>query len=274
MVVIGAPEPASPSTIYGGANSRGSFATAVLAGIGAPVNTETMTVLMAQMRVENTSSAFNPMATTQGAPGATNANSVGVKNYPDFNTGVSATVQTLMNGYYDNYIAGLRAGNQENANQIVSDAAQDLNTWGSGGVAVLSLVDSTRGNLGYYTGLPIGASDSGNPGGSGASAESTGLSLPTPIPGINIDPFNILGNAAKNPLGALAGIYQVFAKTFGFADSALKFLTNVHTWVRFGMLLAGAALVAMAWGIYKDGLVSGTINTAKKGAEVAALVAA
>lgn len=43
---------------------------------------------------------YNPLNTTQPAPGATAINSVGVKSYGTSLTGDVATAQTLKNGYY------------------------------------------------------------------------------------------------------------------------------------------------------------------------------
>jgi hypothetical protein len=101
----------------------------ILAGIGAPDTPENRRVLSAWQRAEG-GSPDNPFNTTQGAPGATDFNSVGVKRYPDVATGVAATVKTLLNGYYPNIIAALKAGNNANA---VADAIES-SPWGTGGL--------------------------------------------------------------------------------------------------------------------------------------------
>ena len=44
--------------------------------------------------------AFNPLNTTFDVPGAVSANSVGVKDYPDYETGVQATYATLSLHFY------------------------------------------------------------------------------------------------------------------------------------------------------------------------------
>lgn len=47
------------------------------------------------MSLEGTSAKFNPLATKLSSKGASNFNSVGVKNYPTFTAGVNATYRTL-----------------------------------------------------------------------------------------------------------------------------------------------------------------------------------
>lgn len=107
-----------------------SWTVDVLHGVGnAQPNAGTVAYLEAWHRAEGGSASFNWLNTTQGATGATDYNSVGVKNYPDYQTGVRATVETLQNGFYPRTLAGLRA------NQPTVDD-QEMNTWGTGGGAI------------------------------------------------------------------------------------------------------------------------------------------
>jgi len=71
------------------------------------------------------SASFNPLNTTHG-PGKS-INSVGVKAFPNYQTGVQMTAQTVLNGRYPNIVAGLRSGNPYN-----HDVSGDLSTWVSG----------------------------------------------------------------------------------------------------------------------------------------------
>lgn len=73
----------------------------------------------------NNSASFNPLNTTHG-PGK-GINSVGVKAFADYGTGVRATAETVLNGRYPNIVAGLRSGNPYN-----SDISGDLSIWVSG----------------------------------------------------------------------------------------------------------------------------------------------
>jgi len=73
----------------------------------------------------NNSASFNPLNTTQG-PGKS-INSVGVKAFADYGTGVKMTAETMLNGRYPNIVAGLRSGNAYNV-----DSRSDLSVWVSG----------------------------------------------------------------------------------------------------------------------------------------------
>ena len=85
---------------------------------------------------EGTKAANNPLATTQSEPGATNFNSIGVKNYPTAALGIQATVKTLTNGHYNDILQGIASGN---ADTIDSNGgfAHGLSTWSGGAYATL-----------------------------------------------------------------------------------------------------------------------------------------
>ena len=76
---------------------------AILARIGAPQTTQNISSMTAWIRHEQASwppaAKFNPMNTTLPMPGATNFNSVGVKNYTSWAQGIEANAQTLSGGY-------------------------------------------------------------------------------------------------------------------------------------------------------------------------------
>jgi len=109
-------------------DSHTQWATDVLTALGMPVTQQNMTAMTAWAKAEGTAAAFNPIATTQSAAGATNFNSVGVKNYTTYGDGVAATVKTLTNGRYGNILAALSAGNDAEA---VARAVAD-SPWGTG----------------------------------------------------------------------------------------------------------------------------------------------
>lgn len=109
----------------------------VLAGIGAPDTQQNRNLFYAWIFSEGTKAGFNPLATTQPAAGTTEFNSVGVKNYPNYTTGVTATVQTLQNGYYNGIVNDLRKGNVD-PYTIVQNNASEFNTWGTGANLVAS----------------------------------------------------------------------------------------------------------------------------------------
>ena len=97
--------------------------------LGAPVTSENLRGLFAWIGAEsNAASLLNPLATTEDAPGARNANSVGVKGYPNDEIGLDATVRTLHNGHYPGILAALARGNSALA---VTNAVA-ASPWGTG----------------------------------------------------------------------------------------------------------------------------------------------
>lgn len=119
------------ANIFGGIAStvqRTQFSTSLLKKIGAPFTPSNLAFLNQWQAQEGTSAAFNPLATTQGARGARNFNSVGVKDYLNSLQGLDATAKTLKNGYYPDIVAGLRQGNPWGNSHVASE----LNTWGTG----------------------------------------------------------------------------------------------------------------------------------------------
>jgi hypothetical protein len=115
------------------------FSKDVLAKIGAPATEQNMAVMQAWIKSEGTRAQFNPLATTRRADGATNFNSVGVKNFTSYEQGVDTTVGAITNGLYDNVIAALKRGNDAFA---VADAIA-ASPWGSG-TLVREVLESNR----------------------------------------------------------------------------------------------------------------------------------
>ena len=105
-----------------------NFYEKLLENLNAPVSNENLKFLYAWRQAEGKAGRFNPFNTTQGMPGATNFNSVGVKNYRSMEDGLVATIKTLKNGRYDCIVKGLRG--DIGASKIAS--CRSLETWGTG----------------------------------------------------------------------------------------------------------------------------------------------
>jgi hypothetical protein len=117
---------------YQGDNSSDAMYSQILSGIGAPVTPANLQFMQAWHQAEygNTpDNRYNPFNTTQGAPGAFDMNSVGVKGYTDEQSGVSATVQTLQNGYYQGILDALQQG----TDPMAAAYAVANSPWGTGG---------------------------------------------------------------------------------------------------------------------------------------------
>lgn len=101
----------------------------LLRSIGAPITRENLRFLNAWQAAEGGSAAFNPLNTTQPAPGASKYNSVGVRNFRGAQQGVLATAQTLLNGHYGPIVQLLRSG-RATAAQLGTAVAHS--PWGTG----------------------------------------------------------------------------------------------------------------------------------------------
>ncbi len=114
-----------PKTIKGTSQEQ-KWAKDVLKQVGVPVTAENLDAMTTWMKFEGggggkatgigkNSANYNPLNTTQGAPGATAMNSVGVKSYLSREQGIEATVQTLENGMYGGILDALKQGNDAGA---------------------------------------------------------------------------------------------------------------------------------------------------------------
>jgi len=118
--------PSSPQVI--GSGQGQAFARSVLATIGAPQSQANINSIMGWIQREGGGGANNPLNTTLPMPGATNFNSVGVKNYGSVSVGILATAKTLLGGNYSQIVAALRSGNG-----LCGRTWSELSTWSGGG---------------------------------------------------------------------------------------------------------------------------------------------
>jgi hypothetical protein len=118
-------------------NTPGDFAVALLQQLNAPVTQSNVQFLIAWADEEggnwHNAASFNPLNTTEDAPGAVSMNSVGVKAYGSWDQGIAATVSTLKNGDYGDIIASLQGGDA--ATTAVNAAG--LRTWSGGGYSTI-----------------------------------------------------------------------------------------------------------------------------------------
>ena len=135
---------------------RRRFAEDVLKGIEAPLTPQNMELVLTWMAKENTGATFNPLATTMGKSkldkglGYTVYNWTAegdplVLNYPNWETGVQETIDTLIGGqswkdqdaaarqadYYDHLVDALRDGTSLQAALSDAQIVKELGTWGS-----------------------------------------------------------------------------------------------------------------------------------------------
>lgn len=113
---------------------------AILRGINAPITGNNMAFMLAWHQAEGGHATYNPFNTTRSWPGATDYNSVHVRNYPTPSDGVQATVKTLLSGhpvqtppktgYYSKIVTSL----QNSADPLETAAALKASPWGTGGL--------------------------------------------------------------------------------------------------------------------------------------------
>lgn len=136
------------------------FMDQVLAGLGLP-RTQVPTVAMlgwsaAESGTEpcdgQAGARYNPLNTTEPATGATDYNTVGVKNYPSWAAGVAATIATLRLNYYTEIRHQLVTATTV---KPVADAIA-ASPWGTG-QAIYGGVSAVEANVTRYSTLPVGA---------------------------------------------------------------------------------------------------------------------
>lgn len=143
-------------------SNEASFATAVLTGLGAPVTQSNIQFIERWITREGGGGANNPLNTTQQMNGSTvlAGNSAGVQNYSNLDVGVQATVKTLLNGFYPNIVAALKAGTASEAD-AGGQLSKDLSTWSGGGYSTVANVKARPSNSIGTTGNPAGGASSG-----------------------------------------------------------------------------------------------------------------
>jgi len=104
--------------------------------LGAVHGVNNARAIVSWIQAEGGTAHWNPLNTTQKEPGSWDYNSVGVQNYPDFDTGLAATVKTILQtdkdlGYY-RIVGRLRRAERPARTLRAVEASQ----WGTGGLAL------------------------------------------------------------------------------------------------------------------------------------------
>jgi hypothetical protein len=118
--------------------TREQYAVRFLHQVGAKATRRNLLALVAWMQAEGGSASWNPLNTTQEAPGATVYNYAGVKNYPSAQVGIQAASETLNYGAR-NRVRGygrIRHRLRKNKGAMGTLLAVERSDWGTGGLAV------------------------------------------------------------------------------------------------------------------------------------------
>lgn len=208
------PTPTNPA---GGISSmsRLQWATDFLNTGGWPVTWPNLLAVLAWMAGENTTAAWNPLATTLNVPSAsTNFNSSGVKNYSNVSTGIQASVATVQSTpAFAPIDKALSAGLSDPAAIIA--VISSVPGWT--GAAAANALPGVLANPSKYGSLTV----SGPPGYLDSGATTPGV------------------GPATGPQGYLTGVGSVLAP----AGTILADLAKASWWKRLGIGVLGAALV-------------------------------
>lgn len=202
--------------------TRIEWASAFLDEIGAPHTHSNEACMLAWMAFENTGCFFNPLATTLDEPGASDCNSIHVKNYKDLMQGIIASADTLRTGAasfgYIPILFALRAGNGQQAAQSVG-----ASSWGSHPENLFSVIysDQNTFNLNAAAAIP-------------GSVTGEGFSVSQGVNAVVGAAGDVVG-AVTNPLDALGHFFSI--------------LGSAATWKRIGLILGGLIIVFLGVGI-------------------------
>lgn len=212
-----------------------------LARLGAPDTTENEAAVVTWEMSEGghfvNNATYNPLNTTQDAPGATSINPKGVKAYPDYETGMAAAIKTISspNYGYPAIISALRNGNSAPA--VLSAIGQS--SWGTGAALLFKTLPAGQ--------AAIKAGGSANTAGDPANLAGA-VTDATPLPG------------GDNPLSSLTDLVKLIG-------TAGAWVANRHNWVRILEVVGGALIILV-------GLAGLTRDTWQPAAKDAAMAAA
>ena len=139
--------------------TREKWAKAFLRRIDAPRSKRNITAVVCWIQAEGGDARWNPLNSTHAAPGATEYNWVGVKNYPTFEVGVRVTAETLNYGA-DRNLYGyrkIRRRLRKNARSKRTLRAIEKSTWGTGGLA-LEVLPWVKRDRDHYLQMTISGS--------------------------------------------------------------------------------------------------------------------
>jgi hypothetical protein len=129
--------------------TRTAWAADLLQRVDAPVTTANLTAIVAWEQAEGghfvNDARFNPLNTTYDRPGDSTINSVGVRAYRNYESGMRATIFTLQNGRYSAILRALRNGTS--AERVAR--AVVASPWGTTAL-VLSLLAQARAEVGKH----------------------------------------------------------------------------------------------------------------------------
>ena len=128
--------------------TRETFAEALISALGYPLTKLSVQDVMSWEQAEggawNGGAKYNPLNTTEPMTGATDFNSVGVKNYTSWDQGLAATVKTLTNGHYTDILNDLAIGGTQDFGVDVGNSPWGTETFTVTGQPIKNLTDPSN----------------------------------------------------------------------------------------------------------------------------------
>lgn len=254
------------------------FFTDVLNGMGLPVTTANLRALARVSIIEGPNDRYNPLNSVVAVPGATSFNSVGVKDYGNYQSGVSGTIKLLTGSPWKSVVSALRQGNSEGG--VINAFAQTYAGWGSHP----NFSNASDSRADELLSTPIGTASKGtfvpipyDP----AKLKTpltktqrsrmltfyvgqTGITLNTKIsdadliaryteavnhlgtPIVSNGVLGVLANAGNSIAGGAADAAKAAVAWAGSLASILAWLGNAKNWERIGLFALGAIVIIFA----------------------------
>jgi hypothetical protein len=124
--------------------TRAEWARRFLRELGCERSDRNFMALVVWMQSEGSPARWNPLATTLRRPGSETMNTHGVQHYPDFETGLEASVATIREDQYDRIVRCL----ERSAHAGWTLRAVAESPWGTDGELMRRVLASARN--GYY----------------------------------------------------------------------------------------------------------------------------
>jgi murein DD-endopeptidase MepM/ murein hydrolase activator NlpD len=169
------------------------FAAAVLKGVGAPVTPGNIAGFIGWSQAEGPLASSNwqrnnPLNTTEGQGAVGGAfNSSGVRTYPDTQTGIAATIKTLLNGNYGGILSAFKSNNPSGLGGAIGSSP-----WGTSGQLASQTIAAAL-KQGYK--VPSG------------TLGATPAATPAKVPTVSAN-FTPIQSSAPNIFNTLAGLEQ------------------------------------------------------------------
>ncbi len=137
--------------------NRNDWLHAFYDALGVPHTTRNARAGVSWIHAEGGTARWNPLNTTQRMPGSWDYNNVGVQNYPDFETGLAATVKTIKQTDPDLGYTVILKRLRASARASRTLRAVEHSQWGTGGLA-LRVLPYVKADYWRYAGQLIAGS--------------------------------------------------------------------------------------------------------------------